>query len=82
MMVLLKHCKHIKMFLSSGERLLALDYKVGIVLRAYCCVKLALLEDNSMFRRVVCPNEPLPETVYVIHSALRIRCSIILLIIY
>lgn len=50
MLVLLKHCKYIKMFLSIGEKLVDLDYKVGIVLRAYWCVKLALLEGNLIFQ--------------------------------
>lgn len=65
MMILFKHFKHIKMFHSSGESQLGLDYKVGIVLKAYCCVKLALLEDNSIFHRVLHPNEPLPGAVYM-----------------
>lgn len=33
MVVLLKHCKNNKILLSSGEGLLDLDFKVGIVIR-------------------------------------------------
>lgn len=59
MIVLLKHCKHNKMLPSSGETLLDLDFKVVIVIRTFCCVGFALLENNLVYHSFF-PNGPLP----------------------
>lgn len=59
MVVLLKHCKNSKIILSSGEGLLDLDFKVGIVIRTYRCVEFAILEDSWIFQSF-CPSGPLP----------------------
>lgn len=81
MVVLLKHCKNNKILLSSGEGLLDLDFKVGIVIRTYRCVEFAILEDSWIFHRVSVPVGLYLESL-VIHSAFRNWCSIILFIIY
>lgn len=81
MIILLKHCKNNKMLLRSGESLLDLDFKVEIVIRTYCCVEFAILEDSLIFHRVSIPMGLYLESL-VIHSAFRNWCSIILFIIF
>lgn len=55
------------MLLSSGESLIDLDFKAGIVKRTYCCVTFAVLEDSLILHGVSVPMDLYLE-VKVCHS--------------